>query len=83
MEKILVEVTAPAASLTYDMLIPCNIQIGEMSQLVASVFAQLSNGTYVSTGKNIICDKLSGDIYEPSTFVKDTKIKNGAKLLLF
>lgn len=83
MEKVLVEITAPAANLTYDMLIPCNIQIGEMSQLVASVLSQLSNGTYTSTGKNIICDKVSGTVYEPSIFVKDTEIKNGAKLLLF
>lgn len=51
MEKILVEVTAPAANLTYDMLIPQNMQIGEISQLIASVFAQLSSGTYVNTGK--------------------------------
>ena len=83
MEKVLVEITAPAANLTYDMLIPSNIQIGEMSQLVASVLSQLSNGTYTSTGKNIICDKVSGTIYAPSIFVKDTEIKNGDKLLLF
>lgn len=83
MEKILIEVTAPAANLTYDMLIPYNIQIGEMSQLIASVFSQLSNGTYVSTGKNIVCDRATGTTFEPSVFVKDTEIKNGAKLLLF
>ncbi len=83
MEKVLVEVTAPAANLTYDMLIPRNIQIGEISQLIAPIFSQLSNGTYVSSGKNIVCDKISGEIFKPSVFVKDTKIKNGAKLLLF
>lgn len=83
MEKILVEVTAPAANLTYDMLIPQNMQIGEISQLIASVFAQLSSGTYVNTGKNVICDKATGTSFEQSAFVKDTEIKNGAKLLLF
>ena len=83
MEKVLVEVIAPAANLTYDMLIPRNIQIGEISQLIAPIFSQLSSGTYVSSGKNIVCDKISGEIFEPSVFVKDTKIKNGAKLLLF
>lgn len=83
MEKILVEVTAPAANLAYDMLIPQNIQIGEVTKLVASVFAQLSNGTYTDTGKSIMCDKITGYIYNPEIFVKDTKIKNGTKLLLF
>lgn len=48
MNKVLVEVKLPAADIVYDLFVPCSMQIGTMTQLVATVFSKLSKGVYCS-----------------------------------
>ena len=83
MNKILVEITSPAAGLTYDMFVPDSLQIGEMIPLVSNIFSQTSGGTYSATQPNILCDYITGVVYDLNKTVKEANITNGSKLILF
>ncbi len=83
MKKYLVEVKLPAADLSYDMFIPDSMQIGTLTQLVASAFTKLSNGTYQASVQSILCRQETGKEYDPNLRVRDTEIRNGTKLFLF
>ncbi len=83
MQKLLVEISSPAVDKTYDVYIPCNLQVGEVIRLAARVFADLSNGTYKRSSCNVLCEKETGRVFDPDLFVKDSGIRNGMKLLLF
>lgn len=52
MNKVLIEVTSPAAGQIFDMFVPDTLQIGEMISLISNVFAQTSNGTFLLLERN-------------------------------
>ena len=83
MEKLLVEITSPAANLTYDMLLPRNIRIGAATGLIASVLSRLSNGMYEYAGAAVLCEKDTGEEFDPNLLVRDAGIRNGTKLLIY
>ena len=83
MNKILIEVTSPAAGQTYDMFVPDTLQIGEMVSLLGNVFAQTSNGTYSKTSSMVLSEKKTGYVFDLNKTVRDSNIRNGTKLLLY
>lgn len=83
MQKILVEVSSPAAGLTYDMFVPDIMQIGEFASLATSLFIQLSGGTFTCKRSVIVSERKSGRVYDPNLTVKEAQIKNGTKLIIF
>jgi len=83
MNKVLIEVTSPAAGQTFDMFVPDTIQIGEMISLIGNVFAQTSNGTYSKTSSMVLSEKKTGYVFDLNKTIKDSNIRNGSKLLLF
>ncbi len=83
MNRVLIEVTSPAAGQTYDMFVPDTLQIGEMISLISNVFAQTSSGTYYRTNTMVLSEKKSGYVYELNKTLKESNIRNGSKLLLF
>ena len=83
MKKVLVEVTSPAAGLTYDMFVPSTLRIGEMVSLISNLFAQTSNGMYVRSEPAVLCERKSGYVYDFRHTVQEADIRNGTKLILF
>ena len=83
MNKVLIEVTSPAAGQTFDMFVPDTIQIGEMISLIGNVFAQTSNGIYSKTSSMVLSEKKTGYVFDLNKTIKDSNIRNGSKLLLF
>ncbi|MCD7838794.1 MAG: hypothetical protein LUG65_07780 [Clostridiales bacterium] len=82
MEKILVEVSLPAADLVYDLFVPDTMQVGMMTHLAASVFARLSNGVYAASPDAVLYERKTGKEYDVNARVRDTDIHNGTKLIL-
>lgn len=82
MNKLLIEVTLPAAELTYDLFVPDTMQVGVLTQLVSSVFAELSDGQYTA-GHGVLCEQETGCQYDAQARLFETNIRNGTGLLLF
>lgn len=83
MEKILVEIKVPAANIVYDIFVPESMQVGTMTQLVASAFSKLSDGVYGMTKDSVLCNQLTGRIYDSNLRIYETEIRNGTKLFLY
>ena len=83
MEKLIVEIYSPAANIVHDIFIPENMQIGEITQLCGKMFAQLSGGTFRFTENGILCERDSGFIFDPNQPVKQSRLRNGTKLVIY
>ena len=83
MNKVLIEVKLPSAGISYDLSVPGSMQIGTMTQLIASVFAKLSKGVYLASPESLVCEQKTGKEYDANARVWATDIRNGTKLFLF
>ena len=81
MDKLLVEVYTPAIGAVYDVLIPHNVRIYELTALITNAAVKLSGGLFMSQDA-VLCDGNTGVIYDIGLTVYDIKLNNGSKLML-
>lgn len=82
MNKVMVEVLLPASGEIYDVRIPLDSQIGEITLLIMKQLEKLSNGRFIANPLTVLCDGESGQILDMNKFVAELDIKNGSKLML-
>ena len=82
MDKILVEVYLPSAVLTYDVYIPIESKISEITQLISNAITDISDNKYKKGVDITLCDFLTGKEYNQNTRVFETNLENGSKLML-
>lgn len=82
MDKILVEVYLPSAELTYDVYIPIESKISEITQLISNAITDISDNKYKKGVDITLCDFLTGKEYNQNTKVFETNLENGSKLML-
>lgn len=80
--KVLVEITVPAAGEKYDVWIPLESKMADVLSMVSSALSDLSNGRYTAAGDVILCDANSGAIFNVNMEVAELGIKNGSRLML-
>lgn len=80
--KYLVEVYLPAAQKTFDMRIPAISKMGEINTLVASLAADLSEGSYKATRQSILINANDGEMYDVNMTAFEQGIRNGTQLIL-
>ena len=82
MIKILVEVSVPIIEEKYDIFIPNNKSIKTIIKLLEDSITELSDNAYQKSPSTLIYDK-NGIPYNLNISVKDAKITNGSKLILY
>ena len=82
MNKILIEVFLPAANKSFEIYIPLELKIHEVTFLVARSVSELSNGLFKSSDDSILCERDSGNILNVNMSAKELGLKNGYKLML-
>lgn len=82
-EKILVELTVPNLDQTFDIFLPLNKSIGNIISLLNKSLVDLSNGIFVSSDKNFLYNKTTGERYDINMPLYKTNIKNGTRLILY
>lgn len=81
-EKVLVEITVPAAGEKFDVFIPQDSQMSEVLSLVAAALSDLSGGKYTAAPDAVLCDMETGIIYNVNMAVAELGIQNGSRLML-
>lgn len=81
--KILVSVYVPKLLETYDVYIPVNERMIRVKELLMKAVYDLSDSSFEMTDEHYLIEASSGDIYPDNTIVRETKIKNGSKVILF
>ncbi|MCL1853219.1 MAG: hypothetical protein FWF88_09355 [Peptococcaceae bacterium] len=82
MNKILVELTLPAAEQTYDVYLPLESEIGEIVNLLCALFSDLARGKYMPTANTLLCDTETGDPFDKNKTAANYDLKNGSRILL-
>lgn len=82
MNKILVLVYIPEIEQEYDVYIPINKKIGTIKKYLISSVEEFNDGNVSNIENFKIYDKDNSKIYDNNTYVRDSGIKNGTKLVL-
>jgi len=80
--KILVEISVPAAAQKFDVYIPLESRMSEVVRMVAGALSDLSDGKYKATNDAILCDAETGSIFNVNIEVAELGLKNGSHLML-
>ena len=80
--KILVNISLPAISENYDVLIPDALSIREIIPLIAESVEYLSNHRYVSSGKECICAAEKKQLLQSDQTLRSCNIQNGDHLIM-
>lgn len=80
--KILVEISVPAAARKFDVYIPLESKMSAVVKMVAVALSDLSEGKYKATEDTILCDADTGVIFNINMEVAELGIKTGSRLML-
>jgi len=82
MDKTLVEVYVPLLRNAYDILIPRNVQLFDVLELVKKAIIELSEGRFIPNANTVICSRETGKIFDINKSADELGIKNGSMLML-
>jgi hypothetical protein len=82
MHKILVEIYNPASNNTYDVFIPLKSPVYEVVYLLTHTISDLSQGHYKATEQTVLCDRMTGNVFDINRTFEELSLKNGSKLML-
>ena len=82
MNKILVLVYIPEIEQEYDVYIPINKKIGTIKKYLISSVEEFNDGNVSNIENFKIYDKDSSKMYDNNTYVRDSGIQNGSRLIL-
>ena len=80
--KILIKLYVPEIEEEYEIYIPINKSIGEVSILLCKAVNDISKA-YPAKRNARLCDRASGTIYNQDEIIRDTNIRNGTQLVIF
>lgn len=82
MSKILVEIRVPAAQKRCDAFIPYEAKLYEVAELVKGLFADDAESGFSPAADTILCDAITGAIFNVNLSPQELGLRNGSKLLL-
>lgn len=82
MNKVLTEIYLPSINKSYDVFLPKQISIYEAINMLSTMMYNLSDGFFKPSNDTILCNKITGEIYDINKSIKDLNLQNGSKLML-
>lgn len=67
----------------FDMYIPSGKRVGTVKNLMIKIIEEKSDNAFVDDGCKSLYEKQTGERIDEVQFVRDSKIKNGTKLILY
>jgi hypothetical protein len=80
--KILIRLFVPEIDEIYELYIPINKYIGEISASLNKIVNELSKVYPIKNGIRL-CNRRTGEIYKNNMPIRQTDIRNGTELVLF
>lgn len=79
MEKIVVDVYVPAINKTYDFILPCYMNIGQLTGLIGRTITQ-HEGLPLDFADIVLFSSERGEALDPSLTLSQTDVKDGSRL---
>ena len=81
MNKLLISIYVPSIEQTYDLFIPINKKLGTIKKYLIESIVELSGGLFKNQRYTFL-DVDTGIEYKDDILVKDSGIKNGARIMI-
>ncbi len=81
MNKLLISIEIPSIEQKYDLFIPINKKMGTIKKYVIKSIHELSGGILLEKQYSFF-DIDTGIKYQNNVYVKDSGIKNGARIII-
>jgi len=82
MNKALVELYVPAIGDHFDMFVPVDAPIGELTEVIADGIVELTNGKYVASKYEQLCLRVPAGLLNPELTLQDYGVRDGTRLYL-
>lgn len=82
MEKILIKLFIPAVNRSFDLFVPVDIEIGELTKTIVNGVEYMCNGVYVPSNEEMLNSKEGHILFDPSLTLDAYGITDGAELIL-
>lgn len=80
--KVLVEVLVPSIEQKYDVYLPINKKIGNITILLCRAINEFTNGMYLGDTTVSLYNNITGEKYKIDELLRKTDIRNGTTLVL-
>lgn len=80
--KIIIKVYVPALNDCYDVFIPINITIKNLTKLIIDSIVEISNSEFRPNDKIRLYFKDNGEVIDNSKLIKETNLRNCSKVIL-
>lgn len=81
--KFYIVVSVPLIERDFEFYIPINKKVGTIKNLLIKMITEQSEENFLSENSTVLYDKNTGERILEDTFVKDSVIKNGSRLILY
>jgi len=81
MNNFLVEVYVPSIGKEFDVFIPTDVKIHEVSGLLINAITKISDGLFIPE-EAALCDRNTGKILDINLSADELKIRNASRLML-
>ena len=82
MNKVLVNIYVPILNKSFDIFIPTQSQLFEVTELIKRAITELSEGHFLPSNDTVLALKATGEILDVNSTVFELSIGNGTKLML-
>ena len=82
MNKVLIKLYVPVLEEKYEIWIPLNKRIINVTKLLVRSINELSGGEYVPNSFPLLYDRATGKTIDVNLIVNDTEIRNGTELVM-
>ena len=82
MNKVLVEIHIPATGDHFDVFVPVDVPIMNVTQVIVSGVVEITNGRYVASNCEQLCMDEPSGLLNPSLCLQDYGMKDGMHLYI-
>jgi len=82
MNKILIKIYVPATGDSFDMFVPVDVPIQDVSRVMADGVSEITNGKYLVSGLEQLCMREPSGLLNPSLSLQDYGIRDGMQMYL-
>ena len=82
MDKLLISLHVPALNEKFDLFVPAELAIVDLTPVIAKGVAGISNGRYIVTGMELLSGKDDQILFDPHKTLADYSVPDGAELML-
>lgn len=80
--KILIQLSVPNIAMVFDLYIPINERIDKVIELLVQGINDITDQDLDLSKQFVLMDAVNGSVYDNTIIVRDTKMRNGSKVLL-